>query len=1142
MKRNLSKIFLAVAVCMFLLSGIALSAEADGKVTLGKRSSGEVILQDDSPRANRTLVNVGQVAMWIYADGGSAITPGGDSGLFYPRGSTPNTAVIFQDGMVWGGLVNDGETPALRVGGQTYSIGTVPGAILSKGVPEDKDDLAVRRVWRIRRDYPIANLQQDAAEFFQINASAVTTGNMDQLRALYKSDWVDWPAEKGAPFYDVDGDGIYTPGFYTDATGVEWPKLRPADGEEFNAAIHADEPGVAGADQVVWLVANDLSDNEVSSMYGSPSIGLEMQLTIWAYARSDAVGNIIFKQFRVIYKGTETTPVNATIDSMYMCQWSDPDLGGAGDDFAGCDTTLSLGFAYNSSSNDAVFSKAGLAPPASGYDFFAGPLVEDPEGTAIFGLKERPGFRNLPMTSFAFFAAGQGDSDPTRGGNYDGTRQWWNLLRGFRPRPEEPAEPWTNPFTTERVMFRVPGEDLNGSASAANWIDENPGDRRILLVSGPFTMAYADTQEVVVAVIGALGSDRISSVSALKFYDKSAQFAFDNLFDLPKPPPAPSVTGTALDGRILLNWGDKPDAVSATEKHENKGYTFEGYNIYQLPNAGANQSQGVRIATYDVIDEATVISQDAFDESSGLVLNLPVQFGTNSGIFHSEVFTKDVIRDKPLLNGQVYYFGVSAYNFNGAEVTKTLESPMSVVTVVPQTAKPGDRLHAAVGDTVSGVDHAAGPSDGFVVVKVIDPTKVTGDDYTVTFRIDTVSADLTDPEHPVYETEDVWDLTNTTTGAKVLEKQTNQSGDEAYLIVDGLMVKVFGAPSDFARMANGDPAIIEVANENGPLAEADFDANGAPFGGNNVWHSLNSSSSADRYFVSTASADESALGFNAALAVPFDFEIRFTTLEEGSYGWWAFTDGSVGKIPLTIWNVGSGTPDDASDDVQYIPIMFEGGGTPGSYTPDHGPDGAFGYPAFDRIYFYAPAPGNTYADHHADIEADGSLDADYSAASREFGRVLVCDFDQNGAPPIPGTVVRMYTTKPNTPKDLFTFSTAGLNPTTSTAAKEADMDLINVFPNPYYGLHEFETNRFQRSVTFSHLPAQCTIRIFSLAGVLVRTIEKDDDKQFSAWDLLNEQGLPIASGLYLANVEVPNFGSRILKIAIVMEQQYLDYY
>jgi len=87
-----------------------------------------------------------------------------------------------------------------------------------------------------------------------------------------------------------------------------------------------------------------------------------------------------------------------------------------------------------------------------------------------------------------------------------------------------------------------------------------------------------------------------------------------------------------------------------------------------------------------------------------------------------------------------------------------------------------------------------------------------------------------------------------------------------------------------------------------------------------------------------------------------------------------------------------------------------------------------------------------------------------------------------------------------------------------------------------------ELNKYQRFVTFNHLPEQATIRIFNLAGVLVRTIRHDQPgSQFERWDLSNEQGLPIGSGLYVAYIEMPNLGTtRVLKLAIVQERQILD--
>ncbi len=84
-------------------------------------------------------------------------------------------------------------------------------------------------------------------------------------------------------------------------------------------------------------------------------------------------------------------------------------------------------------------------------------------------------------------------------------------------------------------------------------------------------------------------------------------------------------------------------------------------------------------------------------------------------------------------------------------------------------------------------------------------------------------------------------------------------------------------------------------------------------------------------------------------------------------------------------------------------------------------------------------------------------------------------------------------------------------------------------------------NKYNRFVTFTHLPDKATIRIFNLAGVLVKTIEKTDAGQFQRWDLANESGLPVASGLYIAYIEMPDVGTtKIVKLAVIQEQQILD--
>lgn len=84
-----------------------------------------------------------------------------------------------------------------------------------------------------------------------------------------------------------------------------------------------------------------------------------------------------------------------------------------------------------------------------------------------------------------------------------------------------------------------------------------------------------------------------------------------------------------------------------------------------------------------------------------------------------------------------------------------------------------------------------------------------------------------------------------------------------------------------------------------------------------------------------------------------------------------------------------------------------------------------------------------------------------------------------------------------------------------------------------------ETSRFHRFVTFTHLPNHAVIRIFNLAGHLVKTIIKNDNSQFVNWNLVNENNFLVADGIYLAHIEMPELRkTKILKLAIVIERLY----
>jgi len=445
-------------------------------------------------------------------NGGGSFNPFSISseGFEFPKGKNLAT-VIFEDGVVWGCF----KQGTLHVGGSTYWHGLQAGPIISPGtsstLPVAGDPGAtVNRLYRVRRDIPpipnVTNPDDPAAagELTIIQNSEVplisryeSGVTAEQILQQYWNDWNTWPAAQGALYTDLDHNGAYDPTI--------------------------DIPGVPLSDQTMWYVANDLDASRVLTLCGSTPIGLEMQRTIWAFNRGGALGDAIFSSTRLINKS------GVELDSMFVGQWSDPDLGNPGDDYVGCDTVLSLEYDYNATPIDSYFQTYGLVPPAVGYHFFQGPMVPGAAtDTAIFELKYRPGFKNLPMTAFNFFINSNAIYSDPEGGNVssnNGTIQWYHLLNGL---VGNSGDQYINPTTGQPTKFIFSGDPV----TSTGWIDGAlaPADRRIAMSSGPFTMMPGDTQEVVVACLAARGTDYLSSITALKANVRIAQQVYKDLF------------------------------------------------------------------------------------------------------------------------------------------------------------------------------------------------------------------------------------------------------------------------------------------------------------------------------------------------------------------------------------------------------------------------------------------------------------------------------------------------------------------------------------------------------------------------------------------------------------------------------------
>ncbi len=113
---------------------------------------------------------------------------------------------------------------------------------------------------------------------------------------------------------------------------------------------------------------------------------------------------------------------------------------------------------------------------------------------------------------------------------------------------------------------------------------------------------------------------------------------------------------------------------------------------------------------------------------------------------------------------------------------------------------------------------------------------------------------------------------------------------------------------------------------------------------------------------------------------------------------------------------------------------------------------------------------------------------------------------------------------------LYGFSTLGFATETGVAevANEA-LAMINIVPNPYNAFSGYETSRLDNRVKFINLPQTCTISIYNVSGTLVRKFRKDNDLTYLDWDLKNANNIPIAGGVYICHVDVPNVGEKVIK-------------
>ncbi len=677
-----------------------------------------------------------------------------------PPGSAPSVHSLFA-GAVWLGGIDAGGN--LKIAAQTYRQS---GNDFWPGPLDATATITVQTCEDYDRHWVVYGVEIDSflQQTFPLSESELIAKfpgianwpGKGNLLARGRNDVQLTILDELAPYWDVDGNGVYSP------QNGDYPVINA------NPTCGGITEGIY-ADQMIYWVYNDKGN--IHTETGGQAIGVQVGALAFAFRTSDEVNNMTFYRYDVLNKA------NIPIGDFYMGQWVDADLGCFNNDYVGCDVSLSLGYVYNgvSTDPDCATRGYGVSVPILGVDYFEGPF----SGRTVNGQPEK-----LGMSTFLYY-----DNDFTVTGNPETAINFYNYMAGF----------WKDgsPFTSDRcngyggtvpTSYMFPN-DPGGPAFPASWSECScnnvAADRRWMQASGPFTLQPGARNYITVGTVWVRQGSQSScaaDIDLLRSADIKAQALFNNCFKLVDGPDAPNLVIRELDKELIImldNKGTNNENDSYDERDPlaselalsfpavtDTTYTFQGYILYQLKNSRVspeNLSDATLarvVAQVDVQDDVTKIVNRTLNRSlCGEIPTLMVD-GANAGIRRSFRIKEDLFAtgNTELVNHKTYYFTAIAYAYN---YYNTGEQPLSVDTdcgpIYVQTGEqkqsflPGRKNQAVY----SAIPHKPDGANSGTVLNanfgdLLDITRVDGSGnggFNLELTDESVSAILSSPDH-----------------------------------------------------------------------------------------------------------------------------------------------------------------------------------------------------------------------------------------------------------------------------------------------------------------------------------------------------------------------------------------------------------
>jgi hypothetical protein len=638
-------------------------------------------------------------------------------------------------------------------------------------------------------------------------------------------------------------------------------------------------------------------------------------------------------------------------------------------------------------------------------------------------------------------------------------------------------------------------------------VPNTPMDGDFVYGSGYFPLPSGNTQRFSTALF--FGEDSVD----VFLNKKTVQQIYDSNYNFARPPDTPTVTVVAGDGFVTLYWDDIAEFSYDTSQPTGDELDFEGYKIYRATDPGFLENFIITDGLGRKVFHKPIVQFDLDDDKKGFFpggdIGVSFYLGNDSGLEH-------VWTDSTVENGQQYFYAISAYDFGNdstgvfpAETSKyvfvdqsgIITTDKNTVVVTPSPNAAGYRAPFE-----GAANHFTGSGDIYGFVEVVNPTVVPDD---VIYHIN-----YTDPnELNEAERYGIFEISGDDSVVVLSSRPANDFRDlsRIYDLYDSMFDTLYGSGT-----GEFDPKSFFVIQET------------------QVFDGM-------RAFILQPRNPSRVIlpqtGWDLFNAVHPDSMISFR-INPVNYPF----DGFIGDEVAGDYLV------EFTDEVIDTSMFFNAGILTTFYeTPMR-----FRVTNLSRNY----QPPLLFKDNE-EIEGEGEDPDGYIESGSEIVVMEVFDQDGDGVQdtvatwsftfkesvdsgklltPRPGDKynVSMYETA--TPRDAFEF--------TSSSAfidqNAVNLDRIKVYPNPYLAQNKqepenpYSTGRGERRVTFNHLPNHCTIRIYTVRGELVDTIDHDEVifDGSANWDLRNSDGLDVAYGVYVFHVD-SEWGTKIGKFALI---------